>query len=160
LLEICRIHRIYTATTGNTVTVTAHNPALASGLKNITYTVIAGDTLTSISKALAGLINADSSLKGIGIKVNNASTLAWSQSFSGTALMPSGSSLASATAVDGSSNTKMNSYALSVNSATTSNLTFDLNGNMTNDGTNSYTWDAENRMTKITYPGVNNCWPG
>lgn len=47
-------------------------------------------------------------------------------------------------------------YAISVNSASTTNLTFDLNGNMTSDGTNSYSWDAENRMIKITYPGVNN----
>jgi RHS repeat-associated protein len=27
---------------------------------------------------------------------------------------------------------------------------------MTSDGTNSYAWDAENRMIKITYPGTNN----
>ncbi|RTL42340.1 MAG: LysM peptidoglycan-binding domain-containing protein [Candidatus Melainabacteria bacterium] len=145
-----------TVTTGNTVTITPHNPALSGGLKNITYTVVAGDTLTSIAKSLAALINADATLKGIGVSVNNAATLAWSQSFSGNALLPSGSSLASVTAVDGSSNTKTNPYAMSVNSATSSNLTYDLNGNMTSDGTNTYSWDAENRMIKITYPGVNN----
>ena len=27
---------------------------------------------------------------------------------------------------------------------------------MTSDGTNSYAWDAENRMIKITYPGSSN----
>jgi RHS repeat-associated protein len=43
-----------------------------------------------------------------------------------------------------------------VNSASTTNLIFDLNGNMTSDGTNAFAWDAENRMTKITYPGTNN----
>jgi len=145
-----------TVTTGNTVTITPHNPALSGGLKNITYTVVAGDTLTSIAKSLAALINADATLKGIGISVNNAATLAWSQSFSGNALLPSGSSLASVTAVDGSSNTKTNPYAMSVNSASSSNLTYDLNGNMTSDGTNAYSWDAENRMIKITYPGSGN----
>ena len=29
-------------------------------------------------------------------------------------------------------------------------------GNMTSDGTNSYSWDAENRLIKITYPGSGN----
>jgi RHS repeat-associated protein len=45
---------------------------------------------------------------------------------------------------------------MSVNGGSSSTLTYDLNGNMTNDGTNSYSWDAENRMIKITYPGTNN----
>ncbi|CAN5476210.1 hypothetical protein BH10CYA1_BH10CYA1_61880 [soil metagenome] len=45
---------------------------------------------------------------------------------------------------------------MSVNAASGSTLTYDLNGNMTSDGTNSYSWDAADRMTKITYPGTNN----
>src|SRR5882762_1909303 len=56
----------------------------------------------------------------------------------------------------GHENIKTNGYALSVNGGSTTNLTFDLNGNMTSDGTNDYAWDAENRMIKITYPGSNN----
>ncbi len=51
---------------------------------------------------------------------------------------------------------KTSGYALSVNSGSTTNLTYDLNGNMLSDGTNAYAWDAENRMIKITYPGTNN----
>ena len=35
-------------------------------------------------------------------------------------------------------------------------LTWDKNGNMTSDGTNTYAWDAENRLLKITYTGSNN----
>jgi RHS repeat-associated protein len=39
----------------------------------------------------------------------------------------------------------------------TATLTFDANGNMTADGSgNSYSWDAENRLIKITYPGSGN----
>src|SRR2546422_5736364 len=30
------------------------------------------------------------------------------------------------------------------------NLTYDANGNLTNDGTNTYTWDARNRLTAIS----------
>ena len=32
------------------------------------------------------------------------------------------------------------------------NLTYDLNGNLTSDGTNTYTWDARNRLSAITGP--------
>ena len=32
------------------------------------------------------------------------------------------------------------------------NLTYDLNGNLTSDGTNTYTWDARNRIVAITGP--------
>jgi RHS repeat-associated protein len=33
-------------------------------------------------------------------------------------------------------------------------ITFDAVGNVTSDGTRNYTWDAENRLVGITYPGV------
>ena len=33
-------------------------------------------------------------------------------------------------------------------------LTFDAVGNLTSDGQRTYTWDAENRLIGITYPGV------
>ena len=39
---------------------------------------------------------------------------------------------------------------------TSSSLTYDLNGNLTSDGTNSYSWDAENRLIEIVYPGSGN----
>lgn len=35
-------------------------------------------------------------------------------------------------------------------------LTYDANGNLLTDGQNSYEWDAENRLIKITYPGTGN----
>ncbi|CAN5140580.1 hypothetical protein BH10CYA1_BH10CYA1_58590 [soil metagenome] len=56
----------------------------------------------------------------------------------------------------GPQNSKTNGYAMSVNTASGSTLSYDLNGNMLSDGTNSYSWDAENRMIKITYTGTNN----
>ncbi|CAN5139217.1 hypothetical protein BH10CYA1_BH10CYA1_58440 [soil metagenome] len=71
-------------------------------------------------------------------------------------MLPAGKSAVAAIAVDGSSNSKTNGYAMSVNAASGSTLSYDLNGNMLSDGTNSYSWNAENRMTKITYPGTNN----
>jgi hypothetical protein len=32
-------------------------------------------------------------------------------------------------------------------------LSFDANGNLLSDGQRNYSWDAENRMVGITYPG-------
>lgn len=43
-----------------------------------------------------------------------------------------------------------------MNGGGSSTLAFDLNGNLTSDGTNSYAWDAENRLIRITYAGTNN----
>lgn len=41
-----------------------------------------------------------------------------------------------------------------VNEITNTGYTHDLNGNMTADGVREYSWDAANRLTKITYPGT------
>jgi YD repeat-containing protein len=47
-------------------------------------------------------------------------------------------------------------YPITISSATAQTLTYDANGNLTSDGTNSYAWDGENRLIKITYPGTGN----
>src|SRR5207245_2121204 len=39
-------------------------------------------------------------------------------------------------------------------SGATQSLTYDQNGNLTNDGTTTYTWDARNRLRAISGPGV------
>ncbi len=49
-----------------------------------------------------------------------------------------------------------NGLQVSTSGASATSLSYDLNGNLLNDGTNSYAWDAENRMIKITYPGTGN----
>ena len=59
-------------------------------------------------------------------------------------------------ATDGANNTVTNAYQVAVKGGPSATLTYDANGNMTSDGTNSYSWDAENRMIKITYPGSGN----
>jgi hypothetical protein len=141
-------------TTGDTLTITSHNSSLTSGQEAVTYTVLSTDTLLTIANGLEAAINADTKLAALGVtSPANSTTFAWAQSFAGNSNLPAGASLASVTAKDGSSNTKTNGYAVLVNSATSSTLTFDANGNMTSDGTNSYSWDAENRLIEITYPG-------
>ncbi|MBP9811354.1 hypothetical protein KBF38_23810 [bacterium] len=63
-----------TVTAGNTVTLTVNDAALSGGTKSMVYTVVGGDTLTTIAAGLTALINADTDL--IGIKVTATSDAA------------------------------------------------------------------------------------
>ena len=56
-----------TVTSGNTVTITTHDAGLGGGQEADTYTVMSGDTLTSIATGLTNAINADTSLQAIGV---------------------------------------------------------------------------------------------
>ncbi len=146
-------------TAGDTVTVTAVNAALAGGQEDATYTVLSGDTIVSIAAGLAAAINTDTNLVNIGLTANSSSpaTLSWSQAFSANTTLTPYENDTVISATDGNSSTASTNYELYTPPTTAdTSLTYDLNGNMTNDGTNDYSWDAENRLIKITYPGTNN----
>ena len=147
-----------TVTSGNTLTITTHYPSLSSGQEPVQYTVLSTDTLATIAAALAALINADTHLQGIGVTgaASSNATLNWSENFTANAPIGAGTNVTTTSATDGGSNTKTNTYQVSTNSASSTSLTFDSNGNMTSDGTNAYTWDAESRLIQITYPGTGN----
>ncbi len=86
----------------------------------------------------------------------NAADMTTSQSFNGNAVLDVNPDSVPVSATAGSgSGTTTNDYKLDHVGATAT-LTFDANGNMTSDGTNSYSWDAENRLLQITYPGTGN----
>ncbi len=59
-------------TTGDQLTFTAFNPGLVAGPESLTYTVVSGDTLTSIAAALVSLINADSRMQSIGVSATSS----------------------------------------------------------------------------------------
>ena len=143
-------------TTSDTLTITVQNPSLSGGSKAETYTVLSTDSMASIGAGLAALINGDATLKTLGISVNNAASLAFSESFSGNAIVPSGASVAQGSGVDGSSNTATNPAQVNVQGGSGASLSFDANGNCTSDGTNSYKFDAENGLIEIDYPGSGN----
>ena len=129
-------------TAGDTVTITAHFPSLPSGQESVSYTVLSGDKLSDIAAALSTLINADSNLAAldIGSTANDASSavLLTAERFTGKPVL-SGNSATSVSAVDGDNNVKTNVYQTSVsNSPSSQNLIYDLNGNLTFDGTNTY----------------------
>ena len=54
-------------TTGDVITVTVYDSGLTGGSKADTYTVLAGDTLSTIATGIATAINADTSLQAIGV---------------------------------------------------------------------------------------------
>ena len=64
-----------TKTTGNILTITAHNALLSGGQEAVSYTVLSTDTLTTIAAGLAAAINADTHLSAIGVSATSASTV-------------------------------------------------------------------------------------
>ncbi len=179
-------------TAGDKLTVSVHDPAITAG-KDITYTVVGGNTTTDIATGLKNLINADSTLSSLGITATSSAnvltitstsanktmysaskntgaseTLTLNASASDTALISPSTAFSSnpklalssntvkVTAKSGGGTAATNSYPISINSASSATLQYDANGNMTSDGTNTYSWDAENRLIQITYPGSGN----
>jgi len=59
-----------TVTTGNALTITVNNLALTGGLKAITYTVVGGDTLSTIATKFAAQITADTDMQANGINAS------------------------------------------------------------------------------------------
>jgi RHS repeat-associated protein len=65
--------------------------------------------------------------------------------FVGQASLQAGSNVLTITAQDPSGNTQTNQYAVTAVGNTTT-ISYDANGNLTSDGTRTYTWDAQNRL--------------
>jgi hypothetical protein len=177
-----------TITAGDVLWVGVHDKGLSQA-ENLSYTVMSGDSTTSIASALTSAINSDSTLSSLGVTATvsgavititsksintttyttatstgatetlalngsqgTAATLNSSQSFSGIPTIPAGSNAASITAVSGGGTPATNNYQINVGNAGGKSLTYDSNGNMTSDGTNSYAWDAENRLIRGHLP--------
>jgi RHS repeat-associated protein len=68
--------------------------------------------------------------------------------FVGAAQVPSGTSNVVVAATDPSGNVRTNTYQVSSSGSTTT-YTYDANGNVTGDGTKTFEWDAENRLTTV-----------
>lgn len=145
-------------TTGDVLTITTTNAALGGGSSNSSYTVQAGDSLVSIAAGLANAINANTALQNVGISASNidSAQLASSTQFSASPSLPESDSKSNVVAIDGGNNVKSDLHQNHVQSVSSQTLSFDLNGNMTSDGTNTYKWDAQNRLIEIDYPGSGN----
>ena len=147
------------ATPGDTVTIDTHFPHLPGGQKSITYTVLSGDLLNDIAAGLSALMNSHTDINAMELSTTSSApaTLKTAEKFVASATVAAGSQVPTVSAVDGDNNVKAVNCQVKANSLGSSqSITYDKNGNMTNDGTNSYQWDPENRLVKITYPGSGN----
>jgi RHS repeat-associated protein len=149
-----------TVTNSDTLIITVHNSALSGGQEPVPYTVSSSPTIPGVASGLVAAINADTNLQKLGVTSSNSnaatSGLASAQNFSGTATLAAGTNTAAVAGTNGNSLTTTNLYQVPIPSSGSQNLTYDANGNMTSDGTNSYSYDAENRLLQITYPGSGN----
>ena len=80
-----------------------------------------------------------------------AAAMSTSTNFVANPVLSSGTNTVAVVARDGSGNVATNNYQVVVPPQGTVSPTYDSAGNMTNNGSGqTYTWDAENRLTKIT----------
>jgi RHS repeat-associated protein len=143
---------------GDIIAFYVYNPAFAGGVEWVSYTAQPGDDIVALIGGLASAINSDSVLSSVGITASNTTqaNLPWSEEL--VAEVPTAAySQNNITATDGDSNTTQKDlWQLIQGPSSSPSFSYDSNGNMTSDGTNSYTWDAENRLIQITYPGSGN----
>lgn len=64
-----------TVTAGNMLSVTVTDSGLPGGAQIVSYTVIGGDTLTTIATGIANAVNANSNLTNLGISANASGTV-------------------------------------------------------------------------------------
>ena len=130
--------------------------AYSTGNTQSTYNNLNELTATSGGGATRFAGTTNKPIKSATVNGSVAATLPTSTSFNASPLLSSGNNSTTVAATDGANNMVTNPYQVSVKGGPSATLTYDANGNMTSDGTNSYAWDAENRMIQITYPGSDN----
>jgi RHS repeat-associated protein len=99
------------------------------------------------------------------VPVNGAAaTVKPDNAFEGKASVVAGNNTVTAVATDVNSNATTKQYNVSVTGSGTKSLVYDLNGNLSGDGTKTYEWDPLNRLTAVnngttrsefTYNGLN-----
>jgi len=114
--------------------------------------------LTNLSAGAAVRFQATTDRPVQPVQINGSPVgMNWTQSFTGNPVLNPGSNSVTVSAIaGGGSGATTNTYQLSVTGPSSQSLIYDASGNMTSDGTNTYQWDAENRLIQITYPGPAN----
>jgi RHS repeat-associated protein len=81
----------------------------------------------------------------------NAASVDAAGNFDGTLNVNVGANTVAVTATDASGNSRTNNYQVNVPSGVNTTLLYDLDGNLTNDGSKTYEWDAANRCVAINF---------
>lgn len=131
----------FTEQNGSTVTTSAFN-----GLNQLTSQSGGG------KMHFRGTVNEPSTVTVGGNPANVDSA----GNFDGVANLVVGNNTVPIVAIDASGNSKSNNYQVAVSSGVSRTLSYDLEGNLTNDGAKTYEWDAANRLTAINYTGTSN----
>lgn len=148
-----------TPTAGDSVGITVSSPQLSGGSKTVSYTVMSGDGLDDVAAGLSNAMNSDTNLQTLGLSSASSTPAVaeTSRKFTAAPNVVPGASSVTIAATDGGGSTATVSSNLNLRNAPAMQaLTYDLNGNLTSDGTNAYQWDWENRLIQITYPGTGN----
>ena len=135
---------------GNRLIEQIDGNAKPAGYNNLDQLITIGGTAPSM--VFTGTLNKPGTVAIAG--GSPVSTVGNNNQFSVTAPVTSGINLLpiKATDVNGNVTTQHISVAV-LGTGTLANLSYDLDGNLTNDGTNTYEWDAANRLVAINEPG-------
>ena len=140
-------------TTADVLTISVHDPALSGGVEAVSYTVLSGDTLTTIATGLKNAINADSHLSTLGVTATSATTVVSISSISTNATTYTESTSTNATeTIALTANTNVPATAALAGSKTTSDvLTFSVFDSGLSGGTQavSYTVLSTDTLTTI-----------
>jgi hypothetical protein len=120
---------------GATETITL---GTGTGIRQFAYNNV--NELTGISAGGAARFQGTTNkpMQSVTINGTTSATLRTSQKFTANQVLNSGMNNTTVIAVDGGNNSVTNHYQVSVVGPANQTLTFDANGNMTSDGTNSY----------------------
>lgn len=89
------------------------------------------------------------------VTVNGSAAAVRGQNFEGTASVTPGTNTVTVAATDLNNNTTTKQYQVTISGSGSATLSYDLKGNLLNDGTKTYEWDVLNRLTAINYTGSN-----
>jgi len=86
----------------------------------------------------------------------NAANVDSAGNFDGIANVSVGTNTIAVTAMDVNGNSRTNNYQVNVPSGVSTSFIYDLNGNLTSDGSKTYEWDGANRLVAINYTESSN----
>jgi len=158
----------YTVQSGNSTTDCATGLKNAinanSTLTNLGITATSsGSTIfmtgsTSVGKTRISASKSTGATETLTLSETLGSTAGLSSSlhYAASPIVASGANSVNVTLESGGGTLVSKPMQLNIPSTSSSSHSYDANGNLTSDGTRSFSWDAEDRLLQLTYPGSGN----
>jgi RHS repeat-associated protein len=152
----------YSVHSGDTLSSIAAGLASAinadSGLSSLGVSATSSGAAVTLSSASVNITSYSQAVTSgatetitLGTSSGTTATIRPATSFVGSPVLSSGANNVLVTATSGGGTKTTNSYPVTVSSSTPQTFSFDANGNMISDGTNTYLWDAQDRLIQINY---------